>query len=68
MKGFKVSKNIKNIDDVSSTNYATYYLSGLLDSNKSESKVCDILPRLKRWGLPFVQKRTVGSRSIIPMY
>ena len=29
---------------------------------------CDILPHLKRWGLPFVQKRTVGSRSIIPMY
>ena len=28
----------------------------------------DILPHLKRWGLPFVQKRTVGSRSIIPMY
>lgn len=39
MKGFKVSKNIKNIDDVSSTNDATYDLSGLLDSNKSESKV-----------------------------
>lgn len=39
MKGFKVSKNIKNIDDVSSTNNATYDLSGLLDSNKSESKV-----------------------------
>lgn len=39
MKGFKVSKNIKNIDDVSSTNEATYDLSGLLDSNKSESKV-----------------------------
>ena len=38
MKGFKVSKNIKNIDDVSSTNNATYDLSGLLDSNKSESK------------------------------
>ena len=30
--------------------------------------ICDILPHLKRWGLPFVQKRTVGSRSIIPMY
>lgn len=39
MKGFKVSKNIKSIDDVSSTNDATYDLSGLLDSNKSESKV-----------------------------
>lgn len=39
MNGFKVSKNIKNIDDVSSTNDATYDLSGLLDSNKSESKV-----------------------------
>lgn len=39
MKGFKVSKNIRNIDDVSSTNDATYDLSGLLDSNKSESKV-----------------------------
>lgn len=39
MKGFKVSKNIKNIDDVSSTNDATYDLSGLLDSSKSESKV-----------------------------
>lgn len=39
MKGFKVSKNIKNIDDVSYTNDATYDLSGLLDSNKSESKV-----------------------------
>lgn len=39
MKGFKVSKNIKNIDDISSTNDATYDLSGLLDSNKSESKV-----------------------------
>lgn len=39
MKGFKVSKNIKNIDGVSSTNDATYDLSGLLDSNKSESKV-----------------------------
>lgn len=39
MKGFKVSKNIKSIDDVSSTNNATYDLSGLLDSNKSESKV-----------------------------
>lgn len=39
MKGFKVSKNIKNIDNVSSTNNATYDLSGLLDSNKSESKV-----------------------------
>lgn len=39
MRGFKVSKNIKNIDDVSSTNDATYDLSGLLDSNKSESKV-----------------------------
>ena len=39
MKGFKISKNIKNIDDVSSTNDATYDLSGLLDSNKSESKV-----------------------------
>ena len=39
MKGFKVSKNIKNIDDVSSANDATYDLSGLLDSNKSESKV-----------------------------
>ena len=32
MKGFKVSKNIKNIDDVSSTNDATYDLSGLLDT------------------------------------
>ena len=39
MKGFKVSKNIKNIDDVSSTNNTTYDLSGLLDSNKSENKV-----------------------------
>lgn len=39
MKGFKVSKNIKNIDDISSTNDATYDLSGLLDSSKSESKV-----------------------------
>ena len=39
MKGFKVSKNIKNIDDVSSTNDTTYDLSGLLDSSKSESKV-----------------------------
>lgn len=39
MKGLKVSKNIKNIDDVSSTNDATYDLSGLLDSSKSESKV-----------------------------
>lgn len=39
MNGFKVSKNIKNIDDVSSTNDATYDLSGLLDSSKSESKV-----------------------------
>ena len=39
MNGLKLSKNIKNIDDVSSTNDATYDLSGLLDSNKSESKV-----------------------------
>ncbi len=39
MKGFKVSKKIKNIDDVSSVNDATYDLSGLLDSTKSESKV-----------------------------
>ena len=39
MQGFKVSKNIKNIDEVSSVNDATYDLSGLLDSNKSESKV-----------------------------
>lgn len=39
MTGFKVSKNIKNIDDVSSVNDATYDLSGLLDSSKSESKV-----------------------------
>ncbi len=39
MTGFKVSKNIKNIDDVSSTNDTTYDLSGLLDSSKSESKV-----------------------------
>ena len=47
MKGFKVSKNIKNIDDVSSTNDATYDLSGLLDSNKSESKVF----KVKKWFL-----------------
>ena len=39
MNGFKVSKNIKNIDDVSSTNDTTYDLSGLLDSSNSESKV-----------------------------
>lgn len=39
MTGFKVSKNIKNIDSVSSINNSTYDLSGLLDSSKSENKI-----------------------------
>lgn len=39
MKGFTISKNIKNIDDVSSTEDIEYSLSGLLEANASNKYI-----------------------------